>query len=62
MTNQNLLIAIHGNEALRLCKISPKNREHERNALEADTQRFLRAGNKITVLHTNPATIKSRAY
>lgn len=62
MNHQNLLQAIHGSEALRLCKISPKNREAERKNLAADVEKFLQNGKKITVLHTTQATIKSRAF
>lgn len=62
MSIKDLLTAIHNSESLKLCKISPKYRDSDRNAIAAQTEQFLKAGNKITVLPTTTATIKTRAF
>lgn len=61
MSIKDLLQAIHQSEALRLCKISPKYRESDRNEIAEKTEDFLKAGKKITVLPTNFSTENRKA-
>jgi len=61
MSIKDLLTAIHKNESLKLCKISPKYRDSERNKIAEHTEAFLKAGNKITVLPNNFSTQNNKA-
>lgn len=53
MSLQDLLTAIHNDNSLKLCKISPDYRENDRQLIATKTQEFLRPGKKITVLSSS---------
>lgn len=61
MSLKDLLTAIHKSESLKLCKISPKYRDSDRDEIAKQTEKFLKAGNKITVLPTNFSTQNNKA-